>query len=78
MKWLDEHPEIWARLSSASVVNHPEPVKSFNFFELGPSEGSELSDELKSLPILAWMVPFSKLPSRIVEVFEKYGIPDLN
>lgn len=77
MKWLDEHPEVWPRLSPASVSDHSVIDKSFNFYELGSSDDPVLPDELNSLPILAWMVPFSKLPSRIVEVFKKYGIPDL-
>lgn len=76
MKWLDLHPEAWAKLG----VNEPfEESSKVKLISDGPyAEVPELDDELKAIPLYAWILPAKKIPEKYNKLFEKHGIPLLN
>lgn len=72
MKWLDLHPEAWEKLG----VNEPlERSSKVKLISAGPyAETPELDDELKEIPLYAWILSANKIPEKYNKLFEKHGI----
>lgn len=76
MKWLDLHPEAWAKLEASEPFGKSSKVK---LIPDGPyAEVPELDDELKTIPLYAWIPPAKKISEKYNKLFEKHGIPLLN
>lgn len=76
MKWLDQHPEVWAKLRLSDPSTKSSKVKLITD---GPyAEVAELAEELKTIPLYAWILPAKKIPEKYNKLFEKHGIPLLN
>lgn len=76
MKWLDQHPEAWAKLGLSDPSTKSSKVK---LIPDGPyAEVPELDDELKAIPLYAWILPAKKISEKYNKLFEKHGIPLLN
>ena len=76
MKWLDLHPEAWAKLGVSGPIGESSKAELISD---GPySEVLELDDELEAIPLYAWILPAKKISEKYNKLFEKHGIPLLN
>ena len=76
MKWLDLHPEVWEKFGANAPLGKSSKVKLVSDGQF--AEPLELDDELKTIPLYAWILPANKIPEKYNKLFAKHGIPLLN
>ena len=62
MKWLNQHPEVWAKLRLSDPSTKSSEVKLISDGQ--NAEVAELAEELKTIPLYAWILPAKKIPEK--------------